>query len=69
MYQRTDYINNEKNSKGNRALIYWQERFYDGHLQLRARYRMENRKYLEPTKVRKNSTKQSVSVTAKINFN
>ncbi len=69
VYQRTDYINNEKNSKGNRVLVYWQDGFYEGHLRLRARYRVENRRYLEPSKVRKNSSKQAISLTAKIDFN
>ena len=69
VYLRTDYIDNAKNSEGNRVLVYWQERFYDGHLRLRARYRVENRDYAEPASTRKNSTKQAIAVTAKIDFN
>lgn len=69
VYLKTDYQDNDKNSKGNRVLLYIQESLYDGHLHLRGRYRGENRDYLNPSNTRKSSTKHSFAVTASIDFN
>ncbi|MBU1077813.1 MAG: hypothetical protein KKH98_11010 [Spirochaetes bacterium] len=69
VFLRTDYLNNAMNSKGNRLLVYWQERFLKSALYLRARYRLENRDYEETSSLRKNSTKHAFSLTAKIDFN
>ncbi len=69
VYGNNKFQNSSNDSKNNRILLYWQERFYNGKLKLRVRYRGENRDYIYPDNIHKNSMKHSVSATAKIDFN
>lgn len=69
VFVKTDFQDNDKNSNGNRVLLYIQESFYDGRLRLRGRYRGENRDYSVSTGTRKDSTKHSFAVTAQVDFN
>ncbi len=69
VYGNNHFQTISNDSKNNRILIYWQESFYNSKLKFRVRYRGENKNYAYPDLVHKNSTKHTISATAKIDFN
>ncbi len=69
VYGYYNFINNSSDSRNNRILIYYQKSLLTGKLRIRVRYRGENRNYLTPDNLHKNSFKHAISITGKMDFN